>query len=190
MSDFFDEGYKLPVSNNYFKFKPNDNKFRILSRPIVGYEWWEGDGTERKPKRVHTVDEIPENVRIDKSYTLKHFWAMIAYNYSDEKVQILEITQKTIQKAIESLVSDEDWGAPFSYDITVKKTGEGLDTEYQVSPKPKKEVDPEILTSYKAMNINLEALYDGSDPFVPNTNEKLDPEQNVSDEDMSKVLSA
>lgn len=95
----------------------------------------------------------------------KHFWAFAVWNYTDKKVQILEITQKTIMRSILALTKDEDWGDPKEYDIVVTRTGEDLNTEYNVTPKPQKELDEGILRFYKDLNINLEALYDGADPF-------------------------
>jgi len=102
----------------------------------------------------------------------KHFWAFVVWNYKDEKVQILEVTQKGIMKAIRNLVNDEDWGDPKNYDLVVTREGEGLETEYSVNPKPKTELDKGIQVFYKDLNINLEALFDGDDPF--STNIKVD----------------
>jgi hypothetical protein len=90
---------------------------------------------------------------------------MAVWNYSEEKVQILEITQKGIQKSIRALSKDEDWGSPLGYDLVVTRSGQKLETEYQVTPKPAKKLDAAIDTAYKDMNIRLEALFDGEDPF-------------------------
>jgi len=75
-------------------------------------------------------------------------------------------------KAIRNLVNDEDWGDPKNYDLVVTREGEGLETEYSVNPKPKTELDKGIQVFYKDLNINLEALFDGDDPF--STNIKVD----------------
>jgi hypothetical protein len=161
---FLPDKYEMPEAlTGYMKFKPGENKFRVLSSAIVGYETWTEDKEgNRKPTRFKMGEKIP----VDKVGTdPKHFWAFVVWNYSEEKVQVLEITQKGIMKSIQSLVSDEDWGDPNEYDIVVTREGEGLDTEYQVNPKPKKELDSGIVRFYKDLKINLDALFEGKDPF-------------------------
>jgi hypothetical protein len=49
---------------------------------------------------------------------------MVVWNYIDKQVQILEITQASIRKALEELEANEDWGDLRGYDITVKREGE------------------------------------------------------------------
>jgi hypothetical protein len=88
-------------------------------------------------------------------------------------VQILEITQKTIMNAINALVKSEDWGDPKEYDILITKDGEGKDTEYHVMPSPKKPADPGVVKFYKDMDIKLDRLYDGEDPFAPDSKKEM-----------------
>ena len=166
MNDFLPDNYEVPSnSDNYMKFIKGDNRFRILCSPILGYEWWtEVDGL-RKPRRVRMGTPIPTN-EVDDPETIKHFWAMVVYNYDAKKIQILEITQKGIQKTLKALAKDADWGTPVkTYDIVVTRSGDGLETKYEVLPKPAKKLDEGIERLYSDMSINLEALYDGADPF-------------------------
>lgn len=164
MSDFLPDSYEVPQkSGNYMKLKDGENRFRILTSPILGYEWWEQDGESRKPVRVRMNTPI---VTTPESEKAKHFWAMAVYNYRDEAIQILEITQATIQKAIKALAKDSDWGSPLGYDLVVTRSGKELNTEYTVQPKPAKELDKVVAEKFKATKIRLEALYDGEDPFA------------------------
>ena len=161
---FLPDKYEIPdASTGYMKFKIGENRFRVLSSAILGWEsWLKDDEGNRKPRRWRMGEDIKvEDVGDDP----KHFWAFCVWNYATEKVQILEITQKGIMKSIKALTSDDDWGDPKDYDIVVTREGEGLDTEYQVNPKPKKELDKGITQFYKDLNINLEALFEGKDPF-------------------------
>ncbi len=41
------------------------------------------------------------------------------------------------------LYSNEDRGDPKEYDITINKTGDGMDTKYTLQPSPKKELTTE-----------------------------------------------
>lgn len=165
--EFLPEGYAAPVSGGGFmKLKDGDNIIRILSSAIVGYEYWNNDTKPVRNKIGWT--ESPTDIKKDKDGNdtkIKHFWAFVVWNYATKNVEILEITQSTIQTAITNLVKDEDWGDPKNYDIKINRTGEGFDTVYSVSPKPAKKASDEILNKYDQKKINLEALYDGGNPF-------------------------
>ena len=160
------EDYKLPDNSNYFKFKDGENNFRVLSSAIVGFEYW---NTDNKPIRSkEKLEYTPEDIRLEhgKPTPIKHFWAFVVWNYEAGKVQILELTQKTIMSSMQALIKNEKWGNPKGYDITVTRTGSGLDTEYQVMPNPHTEIDSGVEETYAHRPANLEALFDNSDPFA------------------------
>ena len=179
MNDFLPGDYKVPVGDvKYMKFESGENVFRILSSAIVGWEWWTSetkDGKEiRKPNRVGESDGVPVEAWDDEKNPVKHFWAMVVWNYEDKKVQILEITQRGIQKAIRALTKSKGWGDPKNYDISVMKSGEKLQTTYEVMPIPPAPLDKEIVKKYKALDIDLEQLYVGGDPFAK---ENVNPDE-------------
>ena len=162
MNTFLPQGYTVPKSSGgYMKLVDGDNKFRILSAPILGWEDWQ----DKKPIRFR-FDQKPMS-SIDPEKKVKHFWAMIVWNYADEEIQILEITQSSIKKALEARCSDEEWGAPYFYDIKIKRSGEALNTEYDVTPVPHKPLPAHIRKKFDEKPCNLEALFDGADPFAP-----------------------
>lgn len=162
MSTFLPEDYEMPTESNYMKFEEGPNKFRILASPIIGWEDWDND------KKVY---RYPMNAKPAQSKKtggkIKHFWAFPVWNYKAKKVQILELTQASIQKSIKDLALNEDWGDPKEYDITVNRTGQMLDTEYSVVPSPSKKLTEEIMEQHEGTPINLNALFSGEDPFVP-----------------------
>jgi len=154
---------------SYMKFnKEGDFRFRVLSDYIVGWESW----VDKKPIRWEGDYENPPSPDdIDSKggdpEKIKHFWAFIVWNYEDEAVQILEITQKTIMRSLIKYHQDEDWGDFKEYDIVVSRSGMLLeDTEYSTIPKPKKPVASDIKEAYAKKPIDLTALYRGADPFV------------------------
>lgn len=156
---FLPEGYQKPESNSkYLKFEEGDNRFRILSSAIVGYIDWTED---KKP--VRTKEQMKPIV---PGKMPKHFWAFVVWDYKSSSIKILEITQATIQGAIYDLHNDTNWGDPKAYDINVKRTGKDMNTEYTVIPTPPKPLHPEIEDKYKALKCDLNALYDGLDPFT------------------------
>lgn len=182
---FLPNDYKEPVTNNYMKFQTGDNTFRVLSSAIVGMEFWKTETNEkgeevRKPIRRRPTETIfTDELGLDSwgnPERPKHFWAFVVYNREAGAIQILEITQKSIRQGLKALVENKKWGDPKEYDIVVTKNGEKLDTEYIVTPEPKEPISEEILKEYEAMNINLEALFSGDDPFATKREEEIDIE--------------
>ena len=181
MTDFLPTEYEVPQGkSNYMKFLSGANRFRILSSPILGYEYWVSDDDgNRKPLRRRMDNPFTTDIATEPE-KIKHFWAMIVWNYKDEKIQILEITQKSIQKYLKELARDTDWGSPVNkYDIVVTRTGEKLETEYNTQPKPAKPTDKKILDALKSVQINIEALYTGDDPF-----KNMENKENVNPDDI------
>jgi hypothetical protein len=147
------------------KFEDGKNKFRILSAPLMGFMYWTKD---KKPVRqAEPFEGTPSDAKLEEGkFKPKHFWALAVWNYGDSRLQILELTQASIQGPIQDFAMNEDWGDPRDYDITVVKEGQLLDTEYRVMPSPKSAVPAEAHKAYRETPINLEALFSGSDPFT------------------------
>lgn len=160
MNDFLPQDYEAPQGQgSYMKLQKGDNKFRILSKPIVGWLDWK----DKKPYRF-TMKNKPEKP-LDVN-PIKHFWAFLVFDYSDQSVKILEITQATIQKSISDLSKDEEWGPPFEYDLKINRKGESLTTEYSITPSPKKVLSDEIKQAALDKPVYLDALFTGGDPWV------------------------
>jgi len=159
---FLPEGYETPVNGGgYMKLEDGENKLRILSRPIIGWLDWT---TDKKPVRFGFKFK-PEK-QIDPSQPIKHFWAFIVWDYQASEIRILEITQSSIQAAIQNLTKDEDWGAPFDYDIKILKTGQKKETKYAVNPSPKKPLTDDQKNFALAKRVNLNALFTNADPYA------------------------
>ncbi len=173
MNDFLEKDYDLPDKSDYMKFRNGLNTFRALSSAIVGYEYW---NTANKPVRSKKeIVGFPEDIRIEKDgrpSAIKHFWAFVVWNYDSNKVQILEITQSSILRAMKALIDNPRWGSPKEYDITITKSGEGLGTEYIVQGNPPSELSEEVKKLYESRNIDLNALYKGENPFEKGLSEK------------------
>jgi len=146
---------------NYMKLEDGQNKFRILSEAITGYEVWT---VENKPLRFSAYPKsMPGNIRPDSK--VKHFWAMAVWNYAAEAVQVLELTQSSIRDQIHDYYKLEEYGEPVGYDINITRRGEGLDTEYTVQALPPKPMAEHIRKAFEEKTVNLEALFDGNNPF-------------------------
>lgn len=159
---FLPADYKSPNSSNgYMKLQDGENRIRILSKPILGWEDWH----DKKPVR-YAMHAKPAR-SYDEKKPMKHFWAFIVFNYAEERIQVLHVTQASIRKAIENFAKDSDWGDPYAYDIKITRSGSGMDTDYTVNPVPHKPVDSYIVSQFKENPCFLEALFVGEDPFSP-----------------------
>jgi len=166
-NSFLPSDYEAPsTSSSFMKLDQGDSNFRVLSPAVTGYEYWSNDTKVFRSKEFPT--ETPNiRVRVNKKTgkeeadKVKHFWAFVVWNYAEEAVQVLHISQKTIQKDILNFVNDSDWGNPMEYDIKISRTGKELTTKYQVSPKPKKALSEEIVAEFEKSNIDLEEMYFG-----------------------------
>lgn len=163
---FLDTDYKVPSGNsNYMKLLDGVNTFRILSSAIVGYEYW---NVENKPVRQkEKFSLIPEDIKIEKdgSFSIKHFWAFVVWDYADKAIKVLEVTQSTVQRAMKIKI-DNRKGDAKGYDFIITREGSGLGTEYDVDVTEAAPIDPQIVADYEAKHIDLEELYTGGDPFM------------------------
>lgn len=159
---FLPNKYEIPKSqSNYFKFEDGENTIRILSSAIVGWEYFNKDN---KPVRSQEeIEESPSDIK--QGDRIKAFWAFTVWNYNLKKIQIMEVTQKTIMAQIKALIDNSKWGDIKSFDLTITRTGKSLDTSYSVVPNPKTDLPEVAKAQYDNMKIDLTKLYDGGNPF-------------------------
>lgn len=157
------EGYVAPAtSGQYLKLEKGETRFRFISSPIAGWLWFTEDSGKKEVHRIRMSEGKPRS-----DLKPKHFWAAIVYDYQSESVKILEIKQATVQASILGFNAHPKWGNPKEYDICVTRTGEGMETSYAVMPEPKTPTPEGSLVA--AEKINLEALFEGKDPFEAST---------------------
>lgn len=168
---FLPPDYTPPQTGHYMRFENGDNRFRILAPAITGSEFWSTDreGNRQPNRRRPGVAVGAHELGIDKfgkPEKVKHFWAFPVWNPLAKQIQILQVTQKSVQDGIRALSESPQWGDPVNkYDLVVAKSGANLDTEYMVHPVPPSPTPQEILNDLAVANLNMEALYDNEDPF-------------------------
>ncbi len=163
---FLPPQYNVPdAPSPYMKFKQGTNRFRILSSAVTGWEYW---NVLNKPVRQkEEFNAIPLDIKLnpDGTYSqIKHFWAFIVWNYEEKMVQILEITQASIQRGLKIKIDNRE-GKATENDFIVTRTGTGFDTEYDIDVADPSPVPPDAVMALKAKKINLEALFGGGDTF-------------------------
>lgn len=161
-------------------------KIRVLSDFIAGRKVWSDDQEgRRKPNRFRDDQNIPVSaIGVDKygnPERIRQFIAAKVWNYETKQVEVFETDKASIINQIFNYENDSDYGDSQSYDLKISKSGQGMDTEYSVIPAPPKPVEKAILVASRAEQVNLQALFDGKDPF--NSTEHSEEESGVMTSD-------
>lgn len=204
---FLPDGYSPSTKGEFMKLGEGANNIRILSKPLIGKLYWVSpDGVVRekgkgekgdKPYRIEYTQELPKEVF---EFQTKEFWAMKVWDYKDESIKILEITQASILRSLYEFVNDAKWGDLRKYDINIKREGSGIDTKYFVMPSPPTILTPEIKDASESSEIDLNSLLtpvDTADPFegmdvvdeqdvkdVKKNIKTSEPDDGIEDEDL------
>ena len=115
-NSFLPVDYKLPSTpSNYMRFEDGINSFRVLSPAVTGYVYFNSDN---KPVRSKQIVNAPKNIKKDGK--VRPFWAFVVWNNNAMRIQILELTQKTVMESMLAIVNNPKWGDPKNYDIAIK----------------------------------------------------------------------
>lgn len=157
---------KIPKSSGQFaKFQDGVNKFRVLSDAVIGWEGWKDNKPFRHEGEVCKIK--PEQVDLNQNGrpNINYFWALAVWNYNEKKIQVLEITQKTIMGVLYELEQKEEYGDLKGYDIEITKKKEGDKTTYTTLGMPPKPVKEEIKQAYEESDVKLEKIFEGEYPM-------------------------
>lgn len=165
---FLPEGYKPQTGSgagNFFKIQEGKQKIRIVTDATVGFQYWT---QENKPVSTKEYPINPPDIRVEdgKKDKIKEFWAVGIWDYDAKQLKVWQFTQASLKESILAYFQDEDWGNPRGYDLSITKSGKGLDTKYTVIAGNKGPVSAEIKAALAETDINLKALFDGGDPFA------------------------
>ena len=161
LESFFGESSEAPA---YLKFEEGKTKVRILTPFTLGWEgWYNGKPVRTAPDEKFSNAELAlleKNKGRDGSEypKYKQFAACLVWNYNLKAVQIWEFTQQSVTKQLMALKSDPDWGDLKDYDITVDRKGKGFDTEYNITPTPKKDVPAEVKEALEKTRLDCTSL--------------------------------
>ena len=159
-------------------------RFALLDdNPLEFYEVW-GDATDGgvKPFRFSN-DPTPDDIEAElgSDYTrrlnrdgtapeaVKFAIAVPVYNHDTSKVQILQLSQKSIIRELDSISQMEDYSNLLEWDFVLGKEGNGLNTEYSLRAVPrKKNTEPTVQEAWKevqAGGVDISRLLSGTNPF-------------------------
>ena len=157
-------------------------RFALLTdEPLEGYESWGSSNGTNKPFRF-AEEPTYEDIKVEMgefepregrggpgTADVKFFIAMPVYNYDSGKVQVLQITQKSIIKELDQISQMEDYEDLVAWDFSISKKGSGLLTEYTVRPVPRKKGAQEHIDAAwieaKEAGFDISRLLTGANPF-------------------------
>ena len=153
------------------EMKDRTIRFRILTPFITGHCRFKAD---KRPLRVRLGGKFPSGVQWGLGFDgteqqSRPFWAAFVWSEAGG-IQVFEFQQGSVHRQLKELVNEAEWGIPTGYDVRIKSTGEGKDTEYSVLPCPKALLPKAAAAEWEAFSqscAGLDALYSGGDPFAP-----------------------
>lgn len=172
--ELFPKDYeKQSKEDGYLKPSDGDCKIRFMGKGIVGWEQWT---TDNKPVRGKALKDIvgdfPKENKFGEECKPKDFFSTVVWNVNEKKIQIFTITQTTIKSALMSYESNNEYGDPTGYDLSISMQADGKG--YSVIASPPKEVSKEAIKEYDKSNIDLEQLFTGDNPFNAKSNDDVD----------------
>ena len=159
-------------------------RFALLDdNPLEFYEVW-GDATDGgvKPFRFSN-DPTPDDIQAElgSDYTrrlnrdgtapeaVKFAIAVPVYNHDAGSGQVLQVSQKSINRELDSISQMEDYSNLLEWDFVLGKEGNGLNTEYSLRAVPrKKNTEPTVQEAWKevqAGGFDISRLLSGTNPF-------------------------
>lgn len=176
----FPADYTPPTSgsNNYLRFNKNwKYYFRILSAPLIGYEYFSKWPNDQKPKPIRTKEKVadqdlhfPTTNKFNEVDYSKEFFAFKVFAYDDNtrktgSIKILETTTSSVKFQIRSFMINPDLPSADNYDMVLERTGEGKQVKYILSRLDSSEKTVELMEAEAKTPVNLEALFYNKDPF-------------------------
>lgn len=160
-------------------------RFAILSEePLEGVEVWFTKNSGGMTKRItpdwpdsDLLSELEAAVdgkvlERDGKPAIKRTAAFFVYDFDAECIKVFSANQKTLLADIERLCSDEDYADLSRWDMKITRTGRGTDTKYHAAMVPTKRSSDKVAKAVTeawdaavAAGADLEALYDGGNPF-------------------------
>lgn len=169
-----DESYELPImESKYVKFDEGENRYRVLSRRITGWLYFNHQG---KPVRVRKKEDIVfSNIGENKNGWGKsnpsHFRSFVVRDYKNKCISILELRQIGILQAFDAQLREDWYEDPTTYDIKILRKWVGLDTKYTFSVGKVSPISRDIVDAFSNTPINLDLLYEGGDPYAVSSTE-------------------
>lgn len=159
-------------------------RFALLAdQPLEFFECW-GETADGSPKPFRfTEDPSPDDIeaemgpdysrRMNREGTapekVKFAIAVPVYNYETSSVQVMQLSQKSLQNDLDDISQMEDYADLLTWDFVMGKEGNGLETRYSLRPAPRKKGSQGTIDSAWADALSggfdISRILTGGNPF-------------------------
>lgn len=161
------QNVSIPSSSGQFaKLQDGRNRFRVLSDAVIGWVGWKNKKPFRHEGAVCKITAEQVDLNQNGQPNINYFWAFVVWNCLERKIQIWEVTQKTIMKVLKDFEDSPDWGDLKLYDIEINKSKVGDKTTYTTIAVPPKPLNEEVKELYSKTEIDLQKLFSGEYPIT------------------------
>ena len=137
-----------------------DTRLRILSPAVIGWEAWIDGAAHRVEGSDNPFDEATVDMGDYGKPKVYHFWAFLVWNADLKRVQIWQVSQRSILSGLWNLLQQEEWGDPRNYGIIVTKTVTKKKTEYKVVGVPPKPLTEDVKKALAATSLSLDKVFE------------------------------
>lgn len=177
---FLPDNYSEPNNSDYVRLEPWTYKIRFIESPILTSVKREEKEVDGKTKNIKTIDKLDPSEPIPVGSSIAR--ACLVYNYTDRRVQLWEITQKSIREQIVTIYKDPDFGDLRNYDIKVTRTWSWQnDTKYSIQALSKEKIGEEVKKAVMQTPINWDIYFDNNTNESPFANKK---KEETEDDDL------
>jgi hypothetical protein len=143
--------YDPPKTGEFIRLEQGANKIRLVSHSFTFFQIY--DQLKRVSYKYEKKEDAPAGAKVSQR------WAWLVINRKDNSLGIIEVGWG-IFKYILELAKNPDYGDPREYDLTINRTGEGLDTEYVVTPaRQNTKLTKEEKEMIEKADLDLEGIY-------------------------------
>jgi hypothetical protein len=151
-------------NSDFFVIQPGENKLRLVSEFEERFVHW--DAEANRSISVKSIDDLRNGEEPRRRY--------IAYaiDRADGQIKMLEVGASVIKQLQELQASDDyKFDSIPAYDLTIKKTGQKLDTRYNLIPARE---NSELTTEETLAIEELQSLFIICELFIAKSTENAD----------------
>lgn len=140
MGDYDRKPMEPPSQWLRLKSKGDEVRFRIAGRPLRELKVWPAEGNAKPLDSTVTQDLTPgqwSNIMSNPDWSVSEVFYFPVIDRTDNSVKIFTATGGVYGK-IRDYATNQEWGNPMGYDLTVKRTEAPGKNYYEVTPSPNK----------------------------------------------------
>lgn len=178
------------VSGSFFNLSKMEPKtpyrIRFVGEGTTGWVGWTEDKKPHRLKLKPSESDYHPKIKRDEGEPYRYFIAGVAYVEKEDTFKVVEITQKTLIKALTKFIQMEDYGDPTGYTLELEKEGSGKESKYTLVALPPKAMSKALAARAEEViaSMDMSELFRDGDPLNPKAGESTaDAEEEEEEEE-------